>query len=414
MKNSNRFNKLFQNDKFNLVFSFFVAVLIWLAVVITVSPQTTRVIQNVKVTIDQNVPNQFGLKVFGNTEFTVDVTVTGKKYQISNANLSAEDIQVVALTGDVVKPGYYTLNLKGDYGTDNTSYKISSLSIKTIRVYFDTEIEKSFPIESDITVNGSSDIVEDGFSCGDINLSNSTVVISGPSAQVDKVEKVVAKLELASKLTENMSTEVPLVMYDESGNSEFEFLTSETDNIDVTIPVLKLKELPAKVEFKNAPDALSLNPLDYTVVPSKEDVYVLVSEYDTQTEYIVGSINFKELSPLSNVFTFNNESVGDGSKFTVTVDMKGYSHEYIRITSDKIKSTISSDSVRSVSDLNKSIVVVGKEEDLKNITENMITIDVDLDSVVAEKGKTKTVPVRVNVDSPNCWVYGEYTVDVSF
>ena len=89
MKNKKTLNGLFENNLFVLILSLFIAVIIWLLVVINVSPQTTRVIKGVKVTIDQTVPSQFGLEVFGESEFTVDVTVKGKKYQISTANLSA-------------------------------------------------------------------------------------------------------------------------------------------------------------------------------------------------------------------------------------------------------------------------------------------------------------------------------------
>ena len=89
MKTKFKLNDLFNNDKFLLFFSLFAALVIWLLVVVNVSPATTRVIQGVKVNIDSTVPSQFGLEVFGEKEFTVDVTVKGKKYQISPAALSA-------------------------------------------------------------------------------------------------------------------------------------------------------------------------------------------------------------------------------------------------------------------------------------------------------------------------------------
>ena len=101
MKNKIKFNDLFYNDKFVLAFSFFIAVGIWLAVVINVGEETSRVIKDVKVNIDTAIPSQFGLEVFGNPDYSVDVTVTGKKYQISNAALSAEDILVTAQTDNV-------------------------------------------------------------------------------------------------------------------------------------------------------------------------------------------------------------------------------------------------------------------------------------------------------------------------
>ena len=114
MKNKFKLNDLFNNDVFLLVFSLVAALFVWLLVVINVSPATTRVIKGVKVNIDSTIPSQFGLEVFGEKEFTVDVTVKGKKYQISSAALSADDITVTAQTNNVDSAGNRTLQLKAE------------------------------------------------------------------------------------------------------------------------------------------------------------------------------------------------------------------------------------------------------------------------------------------------------------
>ena len=84
MKNKKMLSDILHNDKLMLAFSFVAAIVIWLGVVINVSPEMTTTIQNVKVTIDNTVPSQFGLEVFGDSEFYVDVTVKGKKKNISD------------------------------------------------------------------------------------------------------------------------------------------------------------------------------------------------------------------------------------------------------------------------------------------------------------------------------------------
>lgn len=81
MKAKRTLDSLFQNDKIVLLFSFFIAIIIWLLVVITMGQQTTRIIKDVKVVIDDTVPSQFGLQVFGEDEFTVDITVKGKSFR---------------------------------------------------------------------------------------------------------------------------------------------------------------------------------------------------------------------------------------------------------------------------------------------------------------------------------------------
>ena len=416
MKIKRNLDSLFQNDKIVLLISFFIAIAIWLMVVISASPQTTRIIKDVKVTIDETVPSQFGLQVFGEDEFTVDVTVKGKKYQISGASLSNEDIAVVAQTTSVDSAGIYTLQLKAEYGSDNTDYTISSLSNKTVQVYFDTEKTTSFVIEPQI-ITGDFPIASEGYACGDINLSEASVTVTGPSTQVNRIEKVVAELVLNESLNSNKSAETKIVPLDDSNKSDFEYLTMNIEKVIVTIPILQMKHLDTVVTFKNAPDGLLLNPLEYSITPNSADFNVLVDDYDKITEYVVGSINFKELSPTSNTFTFDAQNTTitdeDIESFVVSVNMDDYTQEYMKIPFSRISVNNPNSIEFSMSDLNKSIVIVGTEENLKAITEDMVTVEVDLSTVTLEDGASKTIPAIVTVNSANCWVYGAYSVDVS-
>ncbi len=416
MSNKKSADTLFKNNKFVFVFSFLVALVIWVLVAIYVSPQTTRLIKNVKVQIDDAIPSQFGLQVFGEDEFTVDVEVKGKKYQISNASLSADDITVTALTNSVDSAGVYTLQLKPDYGSDNTSYTFSNLKTRTIEVYFDTPKTANFVIEPEIKT-GDFPIAGEGYTCGDINLSEASVTITGPSTQVNRVERVVAQVELKKSLTSNKTEETKVVVLDDKNKSDFEYLSMNVEEVILTIPILRLKNLNTVITFKNAPDSLVLNPLKYSITPNNAPFNIVVDDYDKTTEYVVGSVNFKELSPTSNTFTFDASNTTIANEniqcFTVSVNLDDYTQEYMKINSEIIKINNPDNIDYKMSDLNKSVVIVGTQENLKGITEDMISVEVDLASLVFEEGETKTVPAVVTVNSPSCWVYGAYTVDIT-
>ena len=79
------FHKWFSNNKFVACFSLFAAFCIWLWISIDKSPIVENVIVSVPVYIEteNSVPSQLGLKVFGNSNYTVDVTVSGKKFVVS-------------------------------------------------------------------------------------------------------------------------------------------------------------------------------------------------------------------------------------------------------------------------------------------------------------------------------------------
>ncbi len=418
MKNKIKFNDLFYNDKFVLVLSFFIAVGIWLAVVINVGEETSRVIKNVKVNIDTAIPSQFGLEVFGNPDYTVDVTVTGKKYQISNAALSAEDILVTAQTDNVDSAGIRTLQLKAEDIQGRTSYKISATSLKTVDVYFDTSKTVQLVIEPELIADGFNP-VDEGYTCGVLNLSESSVSVTGPSAEINRINKVAASLKLDAPLSANKSAKAKVQLLDENGKSDFKYTVLSIEDVVLTIPVLRVKEVDTSVTYKNAPDSYVVDPLPFVVSPSKDSFNISVDDYEKTTSFSIGTVDFKLLSPSNHVFNFDSADLGDAKygeneTYTVDVDVSSIDQEYFVIEPSKYK--ITAGKVKySCSELNKSVVVVGTPKNLAAITEDMISVAVDFSELDLNKGQTVTVPAVVSVKSDTgCWIYGNYSVDVSY
>lgn len=414
MKNK-KFSDLLHNDKLMLAFSFIAAIIIWLAVVINVSPEMTTTIQNVKVTIDNTVPSQFGLEVFGDNEFYVDVTVKGKKYQISS--LKPEDIKILAQTNNVDSAGIRTLLLKSDQTFGNNDYTVTAISQKSIDVYFDVPKTVQIVIEPDIVVD-NIEIVEEGFKTGEINLSETAVNVTGPSTEINRIVKAVARLKLQKSLSSNKSADVDVILLDENGKSNFNYVTTDVDKVVLTIPVLRVKEVNTTLLFKNAPDEYVLNPLSYTISPSEDYFNISVDEYDKITEFPVGTIDFKSISPSNYVFEFLRTDLpvsdeSDTEKFVVKLDVSDISQEYFTISSKKVKVNNPNNLDYKVSGLNKSVVVVGSEKALESITEADISVEIDISDINITAGQTTSVPANVTVKSSNCWIYGTYTVEVS-
>ena len=416
MKIKFKLNDLFNNDKFLLVFSLAAALFIWLLVVVNVSPATTRVIQGVKVNIDSTVPSQFGLEVFGEKDFTVDVTVEGKKYQISQAALSAEDIVITAQTNNVDSAGNRTLQLKPEI-PEGADYKIKSISTKTVDVYFDTAKTVQMVIEPQVVADGFP-VVEKGFTSGNINLSETSVTVTGPSTEINRIEKVVAQLVLEKSLSSNKSADAEIILLNDKNRTDFKYVTMNLDKVVLTIPVLRTKELKTVVAFKNAPDNFVVTPWSYTVSPEKDLFNISVDDYDKTVDFIVGTIDFKTLSPSNHVFTFLAEDIAvseesNTEEFTVNVNMSGISQEYITFSADKIDVNNPDKKDYRISGLNKSIVVIGAEKELESITEENIKVEVDLSEVDISQGQSLTVPAVITVNNAGCWIYGTYSVEIS-
>ena len=414
MKNKSFINKLFQNDKIVFAFSVLVAIVIWMMVVVGASTQSTRVIKGVKVTIDNSIPSQFDLGVFGESEFYVDVTVSGKKYLLSN--LTEKDIVVNAVTNNVNSAGVHNLSLYSEAANGKNEFTVSSLSQKSVNVYFDTTKTVQLVIEPEIVTSGSP-IVSDGFTSGDVNLSESTVTITGPSTEINKITRVVTRHVLESPLVSNMSAETEVIPLDENNRSDFQYLEMSTNKVVLTIPVFKVKTAEAIVTFKNAPDNYVVTPLKYSITPGSADFDILVDEYDQTEQVSVGTIDFRNLYPGNDSFVFDASEVAVSDKsiteFKVKVDLSDYSQESVKVSEDKVHVNNPNNLEYKISGLNKSVTVVGKKEVLSKITTDMINIEVDLSSVAITKGETVSLPAVVTVNDSSCWVCGSYMVEVT-
>jgi hypothetical protein len=114
MSNKKFFHKFFYDNRVILILSIFFAIIFWVFVALECSPEEVRIVQDVPVVIDleNSVPSQFGLQIFGTKDFYVDVTVVGKRYEVSPSALSADDFLATAQTSYVDSEGKHTLQVK--------------------------------------------------------------------------------------------------------------------------------------------------------------------------------------------------------------------------------------------------------------------------------------------------------------
>ncbi len=417
------FIALFNDKRFVLIISFIISFVLWMWVAIEKSPETQRVISGipVQINLENSVPEQLGLYVFGNSEFTVDVTVKGKKYVTSS--LTADDIEVTANTNYVDSSGVKTLQLKVSQKDDDSDYEIASYSTNYIEVYFDTYKEVELPLEGNIETSLST-IVPDGCIVGDTVLSKSTVLISGPATEVNKIVSINANISV-DEVLDKTTTFDPVFKIVTNDGSDLEYVKMETEEseITVTVPVLKEVTLPTVVEFRNAPSYFINNPLSYSVYPSKIKVAVPVDMMDSITEFVVGTIDFADISSSINTFNFDVNQINstlkitdkNASKFTVKIDASEMVSKTISVPFSNFTVNNNRDDYNvSVSqDKNISVKIVGIESHIDSISAENLTIVVDTTEQEINEGVTTlSGVVRVMGDYP-CWAVGKYDVKVN-
>lgn len=420
-KNKLSFSDLLNDKRFLLFFSFLLAFVLWMWVAIEKSPQTQRVITGVPVQInlENSVPEQLGLSVFGNSEFTVDVTVKGKKYITSS--LSADDIDVIANTNYVDGSGVKTLQLKVTPKDSNADFSISSYSSNYVEVYFDTYKEIELPLTGVIETELPS-VVPDGCVAGDTVLSKNTVLVSGPTTEVNKVSSVTANITI-DKILDKTTVFDPIfkIVTNDGSSLEYVKLVTDESNITVTVPVLKEVVLPTTIEFRNAPSYYINNPLSYTVYPSTVKVAVPVDMIETTEYYVVDTIDFADISGSINTFNVDAGTTASSfkllsniSKFTVKIDASDMVSKTIAVPSKQISVINNRDdfSVTSIADKDIAVKVVGAENYINNITADNLSVVVDTtEQEIVNNTSVLQGYVVVSGDFP-CWSVGRYDVKV--
>lgn len=420
--NKYSFSSLLNDKRFLLFISCLIAFVLWMWVAIEKSPETQRVITGVPVQInlENSVPEQLGLYVFGNSEFTIDVTVKGKKYVTSS--LDADDIEVVANTNYVDSSGVKTLQLKVTPKDSSSDYVISSYSSNYVEVYFDTYKEVELPLEGQIQTELSS-IVPEGCIVGDTVFSKNTVLLSGPTTEINKISNVYANISVDEVLEKTTTFDPTFKIITNDGSLlEYVKIVAEENDITVTVPVLKEVTLPTVVEFRNAPSYFINNPLSYTVYPSKIKVAVPVDMVDTTEYFVVDTIDFADISASLNTFIVNAESIKTSfkimdssiSKFTVKINASEMVSKTISVPASKITIKNSRDDFNVETDNNRDVAVkiVGSETYIESITAENLSIVVDTtDQEISDNTTVLQGTVIISGDFP-CWAVGRYDIKV--
>lgn len=406
---------IFMNNKFVLAFSIFVSIVIWGAVSMTVSPEETRIIENVRVVLEQN--EESGYQAFGFDDTYVDVTVKGRKYLISPGALSADDITVVAKSNYVDFSGSQTLNITATVN-NNSEVVITNISQKNVTVYFDTLKTSQVPLEVKLSTD---DIVPEGYVHEAPIASYSTVTVSGPASEVNKIEKVVAEVEITEEITETTAFKAEIsALTSNSSKARYIEIQDDMENFTVTVPVSKIEEKEIAVRYVNMPEYYSENMPEVNIYPNKVTVSAAQSVLDGMDSLIIGTVDFKNLKNENNKFTFSLSGIDevkildDVSEVQVAVNCYPMDMKKMTVPAENITFlNLGEDYTASLASKSiKNVRIVGPDDDVLNLDEEtQLFAKVDLSSVqIGTSEYTADIYIQNN---NTCWVYGQYTVKVN-
>lgn len=422
MKKSNfNLSNAFYNNRFVFVFSIICAAIVWLIVTVQFGDEKEQVITGVPVAVDYaNIKTKYGLVPFGDTNFTVNVTVRGKRYIVENSEVK-DDLVVTANTSQITSAGTYSLRLEVETADETPEYEIVSSSLDAVEVYFDVNQEKEFNLEIVVEGEYKDSIAPEGYFVGEPTLPETSVVkVYGPETQMRKVTGVTATVNVDKQLTDTAVLNAELsVISDQVTNF---VRTDRPDGIvPVTFAVYKTAEMPVEVSFTNKPARYVSNiPFEVKISPSVSTFAIRESKLADMEAVEILTVDFSQLHSGTNTFTVTADELTDivlmdpKTVFNISVTLKDFttSTHSIVLGNSSLENVPEDVQVSLVTNALSSVTVVGPQDSLEKINAGRFGVSVDMSEVDLTPGR-KQVPAEVYlVDSEDCWVFGEYSVIV--
>lgn len=424
----NLIERLFFNNKFLMVFSVLTAIVLWAVVKINYSETTTRVFNELSVTVDDSAANVNDFTAYyKDGSLKTNITVSGRAYNINTYSLKDTDISVKATSGYITKAGKQRLNITAE--VDKTGVKIVKVEPKTLDVFFDKPAESTFNVTAELT-NKDSGIVADGYKVEQIMPNYQTITVSGPATILNKIKSVKFRASIDESdlpLTAQKDLSAKLV-FDGITKEERELLDyDQSKEPGVTVLVYREVTVPTEVKFVNQPKAFADQPPKYRISPANVKLKLTdKGEEESQdvNSYVVGTIDFSTLKSGLNVITFeanktDSSLVEEITEFKVTVDLSSMSSLTVNATQSKVVFQPQSEDLSYKADLSlggfNKVRIIGPASSLKRISEDDLQIIIDVSSLSQPSQEAQSAGATVTVQSDDvtdCWVYGAYKAKV--
>ena len=349
-----------------------------------------------------------------NTDTTIDLTFEGTRWLISN--LDRSDIRVTVNLNQVEGAGRRSLGYDIKYPDPRFSENnltITKASIYNAAVNISELYSKTVDIRCELQGN-----VAEGFSAGQVQLSNTSVTLRGQEEDIAPVSYAKVIFDIGRNAEETVTRNLTMLYFDEN-NKLLNAPDAQTDiaTVQAVLPVFVTKELTLTMGFIEAPGASKKN-LNYEIQPQ-----TIIVSGDAGKLKNISSINLDELDLLTlsegvNTYTYPIPVPGDCQ------NLSGVTRATLVISfEDMTRASIPTNQFRCLNlpagrivDVMTEQVIVqvfGTSEDVEALTGENITITADLSAFGAALG-TYTVPAQIECESDgDIGITGTYEIRVT-
>lgn len=408
-------NKLMQNNKFIFILAILISFSIWIYSGLGAANDTNVTLSNIPIQIElSDEARDNGLQIFSGSEQTASVTVTGNRAVLGSVNES--DVTVTAAANSINSSGNYSLPVSATKTNPTSNFQITSaVTPSTINVIVDYFRESTYQILDNHIVYK----VADGY-YGVTSLSSKSVVISGPQAEISKIDKIYADAEINGTLNESVETDAELVLYDKNNKRlSTDLFTMDVKTVRVTVTVMPEKTVDVKPAFVNMPEGLEITDDMISIDPSSILLAGPAEVLDKTSFVNLEAIDFSTLKAEKKTFPSlgidipsDCKNLSNSTSASVTLDLSKFSTKSFTVDKFSVDG-LSSEYKAEVTQKSISVTIVGPKDEINKLSASDIIAVIDTSN---SKGITGSVqmPVSFKFDGfKSCWAYGDYKANLT-
>lgn len=223
------------------IISFLSAIVVWLIVVNVGDPVTTKVYKDVPVTVlHEEFLTEEGqvYQVLENTD-TVNITVRARRSVLKE--IKEDDFSVTADMRELI----YMESVRIAVACEKYEDRIEAISQShdTLLVSIEEMQSKEFTVE--LETIGTP---QEGYTVGKTSFQPAKITVSGPKSIVNRVDKIVARIDVEGTTSQVVEETVIPVMYNANGDEITDsHLTLSSQSCRVTVPIWPTKSVAVAV-----------------------------------------------------------------------------------------------------------------------------------------------------------------------
>ncbi|HIX28780.1 MAG TPA: hypothetical protein H9858_03690 [Candidatus Blautia stercoravium] len=399
-------------NKFTLkIISLAIAVFIWLLVRNVQDPVIVQTFYDIPVTLvnESYLSNNMKIPLLIDGDDTVKVRIKAEGSVIKE--LKKEDIVAQADMTQIYMDATPKM-----VPVEVTCKGIADDNITVTPRNIQVDIENQTSVEKTIAVNTGDTTPDKDYEVGSLQANPEKVTISGPESIINKIDKVVAKIDVTGMKESNVELDSELKIYDKNQDELSEKQLSYLNLAGVQDNKIKIqaqfwkvqKNVKVGAEYSGSPkygyevDSVSVVPETLSLAGTDEGLQKLAAEGNTLT--IPGSYidvsgkdsDFDVKVDISELLPENMKLARDiNSTVIATVKILPYNSRDYEVSPTQIKVENKPENMNYKFEPDKIIArIKAKEEDLDNLKTDDIQMKIDLKDA---KAGENTLPVTVTL-----------------